>query len=75
MVIEAKSDLSRDGQALLLTETHSLGNDSELSRIRSLGVPVVNNRVMGLMVTRTLGDFGLESYGISSVPHMYAVCD
>lgn len=51
-----------------LTVEHKLTNEAEKERVKKLG-GVLNNRVGGqLLVTRALGDFAFQQYGLSAVP-------
>ncbi len=51
-----------------LTVEHKVTNPEEKQRIKELN-GLMNNRVGGqLLVTRALGDFAFETYGLSSVP-------
>lgn len=54
-----------------LCKAHKTSNFEEVKRITMNGGTVFNGRVGGyLMVTRSLGDFGLKKYGVISTPEI-----
>ncbi len=66
--VEGTDDTDSKLYIKTLTIEHKLTNDHEKERIKSVN-GLMNNRVGGqLLVTRALGDFAFQSYGLTSDP-------
>jgi len=54
-----------------LSEDHRCSDIKEVQRVKNAGGVVFDGRVYGqLMITRAFGDYGLKTYGVTSVPYI-----
>ena len=56
---------------LSISELHKTTNEKEVERVKKMGGMIFQNRLAGnLLVTRALGDFGMQEYGLISQPYI-----
>lgn len=55
-----------------LTKEHKCNNPEEVQRVEKVGGAIMNGRLAGnLMVTRSLGDFDMQKYGLVATPDVF----
>eukprot|EP01083_Nonionella_stella_P002739 7880_1 len=67
---DTRATLCRGGVAYRLSVDHSTLDQGEAERVWKVGGEIKNGRLMGLNVTRSMGDRAAETLGMSHEPHV-----